>query len=216
MTDFSHLVFKKDHELSETERLKYKKVAEEVTARQVEWRNRLLNRVGVLKNRSADEQIPPEIIALYNKKDELLERYESRPDRVVDPETKELIDNLKSLVEVQHAELNKISDLHSNRTTYDQSCQKVRNGAGGKATKQKYAHITSVAINVVKRYMQEHPDKLGMGIYKRGVKTEVNDLIRFEMSKEENYKKVDANCCPDDSTIRIHREKAFKALGLTK
>jgi hypothetical protein len=90
----------------------------------------------------------------------------------------------------------------------------IRKRNSGESTKDKYLHITLVAVRVIQKYAEKYPEKLNKDKCERGVLTRINESIQSEMSKPENMKKACLFKVPEDKTITKHRREAFKYLEL--
>ena len=90
----------------------------------------------------------------------------------------------------------------------------INAGKGAQTQKDKYIHITTIAIQVIKAYMQTYPKRLTPSQCVRGVKSEIDGLIYDEMSKQSNYKAASLIASPSLKTIIKHRKTAFKTLKL--
>ncbi|MFT7056353.1 MAG: hypothetical protein ACJAR3_001987 [Roseivirga sp.] len=216
MNKFSDLSEIKEPELSEEERLEKEARIEKYGMTMRKMIDDAHEKAGKLKDRPTDVGISPESIEKMEKADSLIHSWESATERIIDPETQELLEHFCSTIKALFEELDECLGLQNLRNACDNGNKQWRDNAGGKGTKDKYSHIYTVVKAVADRYMQDRPHMLGVGVYKRGAKKELEDLIKVEMSKEENYKTANLISCPSNLTIQKYRKMLFVELGLPK
>lgn len=175
-----------------------------------------IKNIGELKGRSTDVQISAKTLEQLEKTDRLMRYWLSKKDKVCDPVTAKLIYHLGKTNILLREELSESYLLRNLQTSCDQVHQEQRNAAGGKATKDKYSHILTVAKNVIELYLQKRSHMLKKGSWKRGAKKEIEVRIMAEMSKEENYKKANLISSPSSLTIQKYMKMAFEEKGLPK
>ena len=127
---------KKYDELSEEERLAHKERVDRLNAKAMGGFMALvkmgeqIKAIGKLEDRATNDQFSPETIKQHDDTFNLLERYLSVKDRVIEPEERELIRNLIALVNTYRKESTDAFKLLNNRTLIDTSRQQLRNNAG--------------------------------------------------------------------------------------